>query len=108
LVEDIVPPDLREPVKQRSRVLAHDPRLFALVDELRDELAHPLVAAEKHRRIVVVADIAVIQHVLEVADDLRGAQIVPSHGNERLVHVQGHCRRAPHPLVADAPSATPG
>ena len=62
--------------------------MFALVHQLRDELTHPLVAPNEHRRVMVVADARVIHHVPEVADDFGRGQIVTTRRNQRLVHVQ--------------------
>ena len=55
----------------------------------RDELAHPLVAPVEHRGVVVVAQVGVLQHPLQVADDGRRAQVRSAGRDQRLVHVQG-------------------
>ena len=75
-------------MQQAARVLEHDPRLLALVHELRNELAHALVAPVEDRRIVVVANAGVVHHRLEIADHTRGAKIVAAGRDHRLVHVQ--------------------
>ena len=89
VVEHVVQAHLAHPVEQRARILEHHARLFALVNQLRDELAHALVAPVEHRGVVIVADARVVHHVLEIADDLRGLQVRAAGGNQRLVHVQG-------------------
>src|SRR5208337_1035529 len=87
-VEHVVGALLAQAVEERARVLEHDARLLALADQLRNELAHALVAPQEHRRVVVVADALVLEHVLQVADHLGGAKIASTGGNQRLVHVQ--------------------
>jgi hypothetical protein len=74
-------------VQQRAGILQHHPRLHAFVEELGDELTHPLVRG-KDAGVVIVADLRVRQHVLQVADDCRGAQVVAAGGDQRLMHVQ--------------------
>jgi hypothetical protein len=76
-------------VQQRAGILQHDPRLLALGEQLGDELPHPLVAPVEHRRVVVVAQVRMLQHPLQVADDGGGAQVGSPGGDEGLVHVQG-------------------
>jgi hypothetical protein len=71
------------------RVFQHDSWLFALADELWDELAHALVAPDEHRGVVVVADPRIVHHVLQVADDFGAAQIMASGRNQGLVLMQG-------------------
>ena len=88
-VEHVVPAHQAEPVEQRAGVFEHDPGRQALVQQPGDELAHPPVAVDEHRGIVVVADARVVQHRLQVADDPRGAQIGSARRDQRLVHVQG-------------------
>jgi len=68
-VEEVVQAGAAQPVQQGAGVLQHDPRLLALAEQLADELAHPLVAPVEHRGVVVVADVGVLQHPLQVADD---------------------------------------
>ena len=57
-------------MKQTARIVEHNAGLFALPDELRDELTHSLVAAGEYRRVVIVAAVGIVKHVLEIADDL--------------------------------------
>ena len=81
---------LAQPVQQLARVLEHHAGLLALLDQLRDELTHSLVAPGEGLRVVVVADVRVLHHVLEVADQCCGRQVGPAGWNQRLVHVQSH------------------
>ena len=60
----------------------------ALIDQLRDELAHPLIAPAEHRSVVVIADVRVLEHVPQVADQRSRAQLLSAGGDQRLVHVQ--------------------
>ncbi len=76
-------------MKQRAGIVEHHPRLFAFVDEVRNELAHALVAPVEDRRVVVVADTLVLHHVLQIADDRGGVKIGAAGRYQRLVHVQG-------------------
>ena len=88
-VEDVVPAHLAQAMKEGARVFQHDPRRLALGDELGDELAHALVAPGEDRGVVVVANALVFHHVLEVADDGGGAQVMAPRRDQGLVHVQG-------------------
>jgi hypothetical protein len=54
---------------------------------------------------VVVADVAVLVHVLQVADDGRRAQVVAAGRDERLVHVQGDGASAADRPEVDPPGA---
>jgi hypothetical protein len=87
-VDHVVQTRLAKPVQQRARVLEHHPRLGSLLEELGHDLAHPLVATNEHRGVVVVSDLRVLQHVLQVADDRGGPQVGAAGGDQRLVHVQ--------------------
>jgi len=55
---------------------------------------------------VVVADVAVLVHVLQVADDRGGAQVAATSGDEWLVHVQGDGAGAADGAEVDAPRPT--
>jgi len=88
-VEDIVQTHIAQTVKQGAGIFQHHPRFLALMDELRDKFADPLVAPMKTGGIVIVANPLVIHHVLEVADHPRRLQVMAPGGNQRLVHVQG-------------------
>jgi hypothetical protein len=63
----------------------------------RDQLAHPPIAPAKHRGVVVLPDVRVLEHVLQVADKRCGAQILPAGRNQRPMHVQPDRARAPDP-----------
>ncbi len=88
VLEDIVQAHRVQAVEQRARVVEHHAGLLALGDKLGDELPHPLVAPMEDLRIVVVAHIRVVHHVLEVADDRGSRKLLIRVGNQRLVHVQ--------------------
>jgi hypothetical protein len=87
-VDHVVGAHFPQPVEQRARVLEHHPRLRPLVDQLGDELAHPLIAPAEHRGIVVIADVGVLGHVSQVADQRSRSQRPTPGRNERLVHMQ--------------------
>jgi hypothetical protein len=93
-IQHVVQSRAPQPVQQRARVLQHDPRLAALGQQLGDELAHPLVAPLEHRRVVVVAEVGMLQHPLQVADRGRRAQVRSPRRDQRLVHVQRDRERA--------------
>jgi len=76
--------------------------LFAFVHELRDELAHALVAPMKDRGVVIVPNAWVVHHVLEVADNFGGGQVAAFGWDERLVHVESVGER-----TADASEINP-
>ncbi len=100
-VEDVVQAHLPEAMEQAARILEHDPRALAAPDQLGDELAHPLVAPVEDRGVVIVADLRMIHHVFEIADDGRPAQILAPGWNQGLVHVQRTREEAPGPLEVD-------
>ncbi len=89
-------------MEEASRVLEHDSRLLAVLDQLGNELPHALVAPMEDGGVVVVADVLVIHHVLEIADYLRRARIVASGGNQGLLHVKSVGEEAPGAVEIDA------
>ena len=93
-VEHVVQPHVPQPVQQGAGVLQHDPRLAALAEQLGDQLPHPLVAPVEHRGVMAVADVGMLQHPLQVADDGGGAQVGSAGRDQRLVHMQGDGKRA--------------
>ena len=99
-VENVVEPHLPQAEEQASGVVQHDAGLFALMHELGDEFTHAFVARVKNRGVMVVADVLVFHHVLEIADDGGGPQIVAASGDEGLVHVQGDGEGALHAIQA--------
>jgi hypothetical protein len=86
-IEYVIQAHPPHPMQQGARVVEHHPRLAALAEQLPDELAHALVAPHEYRGIVVVADVLMVHHPRQVADDRRGVQVGPGR-DERLVHVQ--------------------
>ena len=89
-VEHVAQAHLPHSVQQSTRVIEHHPGLAAFTQELGDELAHAPVAPHERRGVVAVRQIRMRHHPRQVADDPRGAQVVASGGNERLMHVQRH------------------
>ena len=81
-------------MEQTPRILEHDAGLLALLDQLRNELAHSLVAPVEDGRVVIVADVGVVHHVLEVADDLCRVEVTAPGRDERLLHVEGVGKQA--------------
>ncbi len=88
-IQNIVQPHLPHAVEQRTRVFEHGTRLLAFFEQLRDELADALVAPGEGGSVVVVADVLIVPHVLEIANDLGGFKFSSTGGDQRLVHVQG-------------------
>src|SRR6185437_117951 len=90
VVEHLMESHLTHAVEQRARILEHDARFFAFMDELRNELPHAFVAPDEYGRVMVIADALVIHHILEIADDLGAANLVTTGGNQWLMHMQRH------------------
>ena len=113
-LEHVVGAHLPQSVQERARVLEHHPRLAALLEELGNELAHALVAPAEHRSVVVVLEVGVLVHVLQVADQPSAADVVPPGRDQRLVHVQRDRERRLDPgqrlrhLVAEEDRALTG
>jgi hypothetical protein len=84
-LEDVVPAHLLEAPEQGAGVIEHDPRIAALTDQLGDQLRHAPVALGKGLSVVVVALPRVLEHVLQVGDQLAAG----AGRNRGLVHVQG-------------------
>src|SRR5881396_829932 len=89
-------------MQQTTGIIEHHARLLAFLREGRDELTDTPVAPVKDRRVMVVADMLIIHHLLEVADDGGRAEVVSSRGNQRLMHVQRDRKRALHASKIDA------
>ena len=81
-------------MQQCAGVFEHHPRLPSLGEQLREELAHPLVTPAEGRSVVIVPDVRMLGHPLEIADDFGRAQIAPARGDQRLMHVQRDRERA--------------
>ncbi len=90
-----------QPVEQGAGVFEHHARLEALSDQCGDELAHARIAMAEHRRVVVVADLGMLGHELQVADQRCGAQVAAAGRYERLVHVQRDRTGAAEPVEVD-------
>jgi hypothetical protein len=93
-IEDIVQACAPQSVQQGAGILQHDPRLAALGEQPWDELPHPLVAPVEHRGVMVVAQVGMLQHPLQVAHDRGSAQVGAVGRDQRLVHVQSDRERA--------------
>src|SRR5262245_34098006 len=85
-------------MQEDARVIQHHSRLFAFVNELRDEVAHSFVTPMKPRRVVIVADALVVHHVFEVADEGSGPQVAAPSRNQWLVHMKCNGKRATDPM----------
>lgn len=57
VVENVVEAHLPQAAEQRSKVVEHDARFFALLNQLRDDFPHPLIAPVKSESSVVIADV---------------------------------------------------
>ncbi len=89
-VEHVIQSHRPQTMKQGPGVFQHDPGLLALVNQLGEELAHPLVAPVENRGVVIIANPLVIHHVLEITDNRGSGQIPAACRNQRLVHMQGN------------------
>ena len=81
---DVIPAHLLHAPEQIAGVIEHDPRIAAGVDQLRDQIRHAAVALRKGFGVVVIPLIGVIEHVLQMRDQLA----VATRRNGGLVHVQ--------------------
>ena len=72
----------------RPRANRRCPRLLSLFDELRDELAHPLVAPAEDAGIIALLIASAFHHLPQIADDRGGVNVCAARGDERLMHVQ--------------------
>ena len=88
IIQDIIQTHVPQAMEERPGIFEHDAGLFAFIDQLRNEISHPLVAPLKNRRIMVIADALIIHHVFEIADDFSSGQIVATCRYQGLVHVQ--------------------
>ena len=86
--DDVVASHLPQAVEQFTRVIEHHTGVAAGVDQLRHDAAYPRVALGKDRRVVVIAHVLVLHHIVEVADNFRSGQVVAADGDQRLLHVQ--------------------
>jgi hypothetical protein len=83
-LEDVGAAHLLEAPEQIAGVIQHDPRVAALRDQLRQQVGHPPVAVGEGLGVVVVALARVLEHPLQMAD-----QLPPGPRRDRgLVHVQ--------------------
>ena len=94
VVQNVLEAHLLQAPEQGPRVIEHHPRVFALGDQLRHELAHAPVAPAEHLRVIALFVTGAVHHPLQVADDRRGPELRPTRRDERLVHMQGDGERA--------------
>src|SRR6266404_5598116 len=98
VVEHVVQAHLPKSVQESPGIFQHHAGLLAFVDQLWDELPHAFVAPMKHGGVVVVPDILVVHHVIEIANDLPCVQLRTSGRDQRLMHVEGDCAAALYPV----------
>ena len=75
-------------MQKAAGIFEHHPRPLALTHKLGDELTHPFIAPMEDGSIVVVPDLGVVHHVLQVANNLSRSQVAAATGDQRLVHMQ--------------------
>lgn len=102
VIDDIIQPHGSQAVEQAARVVKHDTGLFAFVDQLGNELTQAFVTSVEDRGIMVVADIRVIHHVFQIADDGGRPQVGSTSRDQWLVHVQCDAEGAAHAAKIDA------
>jgi hypothetical protein len=71
--------------QQVAGIIQHDSRIAACSDQLGQDLSHAPIALGKGFGVVVIALAGMLNHVLQVADQLSSG---PGR-NRRLMHVQG-------------------
>ena len=93
IVKHVIQAHCPEAMQEAAGIVQHHARPFAFLNELRDELAHAFVAPVEDRCIVVIADVLVVHHVLQIADQICRPQVAAAGWNQRLMHVQrnGEC-----------------
>ena len=83
--EYVVSTHLLESPQQIAGVIQHDPRIGTLSKQLGDDVGQTPIAVGKGFSVVVVTLTGMLNHVLEVGDQLT----VGTGWNRGLVHVQG-------------------
>src|SRR5664280_292430 len=101
-IKHIIQAHVAQAVKQSTGVLKHNARLLSLVYKCRDKFPHALVTPVKHRGVVVVPNMRVVHHVLQIANNVRSSKVVPARWNERLVHVKGTCKAGTNATEVDS------
>ena len=89
-LKDVFLPHLRQSPEQIAGVIEHDSWLTSLCDQLGNQIGHAPVAVRECGCIVVISLVRMIEHVLQVRDQLS----VRTGWHRRLMHVQGarECR----------------
>lgn len=62
---------------------------------------HALITPPEDWCVVVIPDLLVFHHVLQITDDGRSPEIRTASGNQRLVHVQRYGSGAPDSAEVD-------
>ncbi len=68
-VEYIAAPHLAQAEQQLPGVIEHHARIASGVNQLRNDVAHTGIAFREHGRVVIVADVGMPHHVIEIADE---------------------------------------
>jgi len=84
-LNDVLPPHLRQSPEEIAGVIEHDSRLTSLRDQFGNQISHSPVAVRESCCVVVIAFVRVIEHVLQVRDQLS----VRTGWHRWLMHVQG-------------------
>ena len=84
-VEDVLATHLLKSQQQIAGVIQHDPRIGTLSKQLGNDVGQTPIAMGEGFSVVVVTLAGMLNHVLEVGDQLT----VGTGWNRGLVHVQG-------------------
>ena len=84
-VEDVLATHLLKSPQQIAGVIQHDPRINALSKQLGNDVGQTPIAMGEGFSVVVVTLAGMLNHVLEVGDQLA----IDTSWNRGLVHVQG-------------------
>ena len=94
IVKDILTPHLPQSPQEIPGVVQHDARITPLRNELGNNVPHAPIAISEGARIVIIAFIRVLEHVLEVRDQLP----VMASRDRGLVHVKGDRKGGRNPV----------
>lgn len=85
VAQDIIASHLLQAPEQVAGIVEHDAGVATLTDQIGDEVGHATIAFGKRSGVVVVTDLGVLEHVLQVGNQLT----VGSGGDGGLMHVEG-------------------